>query len=296
MSTDDYLTSMEDTATNEAVLYLPFLSPVRTEKPAKIMHHHNCYEIIFLIESNHHLYVKNECYALLSRQLVLFSPLLVHSIVISSDSEYRRVILDFNLDFIEDLLQNCDCLDIMEIFNIESGEEFNIINLDIHDFNVMNSLFAQLQTIYKEHQDKNTRYSLANLKLFLCSFLVKIHEICKSNEHKKTSDTPDNLTKNVTDYLDEHFRENITLPTLSAKFHVSESYLSRKFSHATGMTIVEYLQYRRILEAQKMLANPNMPISEICYDNGFNNLQHFYRTFKKITGITPSKWRSIMGD
>ena len=285
----------EDLITNEATSRHPLLSHVKSEKPVKIMHHHDSYEILFIIESDNHLYVKGECYELLSRQLVFFAPALLHTIVCNNSSEYRRVSLNFNADFVEDILNSCNCLDVLDVFNMDAGQaNFNIVNLDIHSFNIMNGYIAELQEAYKDHMDRQDKYSMTRLKLNLCTFLVRIYELCKSGKNERVALAQGNLVVDVTDFLDAHYMENITLPMLSAKFHVSESYISRKFSKATGMTIVEYLQHRRILEAQKMLTDPAVPISEICYDNGFNNIQHFYRTFKKVTGITPSKWRTMM--
>ena len=58
-----------------------------------------------------------------------------------------------------------------------------------------------------------------------------------------------------------------------------------------GISLVNYLQYKRILEAQKLLLNSDMPIIEIGMECGFTSVQHFYRVFKKITGLTPKEYK-----
>ncbi|HHW49780.1 MAG TPA: helix-turn-helix transcriptional regulator [Clostridiaceae bacterium] len=83
----------------------------------------------------------------------------------------------------------------------------------------------------------------------------------------------------------------ITLELLSKKFYLSKFYISRIFIEITGFSVFEYLQHRRIIEAQKMLKNSRKEIADICYDCGFNNIQYFYLVFKKMTRTAPYKYR-----
>ncbi|HHV96245.1 MAG TPA: helix-turn-helix transcriptional regulator [Clostridiaceae bacterium] len=83
------------------------------------------------------------------------------------------------------------------------------------------------------------------------------------------------------------------MESLEKRFHFSKYYLSHIFKQLTGFTIIEYVQHRRIIEAQRMLRYTNKDIIEIGYDCGFNNIQHFYRVFSKITGTTPLHYRKM---
>jgi AraC-like DNA-binding protein len=67
--------------------------------------------------------------------------------------------------------------------------------------------------------------------------------------------------------------------------------LCRFFKENSGLTLFDYLNRIKIEFACKMLMSDELSISEICYDSGFNNLNHFNRQFKKITGLTPSGYR-----
>jgi len=63
------------------------------------------------------------------------------------------------------------------------------------------------------------------------------------------------------------------------------------FKKTTGLTFTDYLSRVRIEKAKTLLLNPHLRISEIAYDVGFQSLTHFNRMFRKIAGISPTKYR-----
>ncbi|HIS32771.1 MAG TPA: helix-turn-helix transcriptional regulator [Candidatus Limivivens intestinipullorum] len=92
-------------------------------------------------------------------------------------------------------------------------------------------------------------------------------------------------------YINDHYSQQITLQDLEENFFLNKSYICRIFRKTMGISLVNYLQYKRILEAQKLLLNSDMPIIEIGMECGFTSVQHFYRVFKKITGLTPKEYK-----
>ncbi len=94
-------------------------------------------------------------------------------------------------------------------------------------------------------------------------------------------------------YINDHYSQQITLQDLEENFFLNKSYICRIFRKTMGISLVNYLQYKRILEAQKLLLNSDMPIIEIGMECGFTSVQHFYRVFKKITGLTPKEYKKI---
>jgi AraC-like DNA-binding protein len=64
------------------------------------------------------------------------------------------------------------------------------------------------------------------------------------------------------------------------------------FKKATGLNFTEYVSRVRVEKARNLLLNPNLRISEIAYEVGFQSLTHFNRVFKKITGQSPTDYRS----
>jgi AraC-like DNA-binding protein len=68
-------------------------------------------------------------------------------------------------------------------------------------------------------------------------------------------------------------------------------YLSRLFKKVSGYTFKEYLILQRIANAKSLLVYTDYNVTQICMKSGFNNVNHFIRTFKKQEGITPYQYR-----
>jgi AraC-like DNA-binding protein len=64
------------------------------------------------------------------------------------------------------------------------------------------------------------------------------------------------------------------------------------FKKATGINFTDYVARVRIEKAKNLLLNPNLRISEIAYEVGFQSLTHFNRVFKKILGRSPTDYRT----
>lgn len=94
-------------------------------------------------------------------------------------------------------------------------------------------------------------------------------------------------------YLNENYANKISLHILSELFFISESHLSRSFKKVTGFNIMKYINVLRVKEAQKMLLNSNLNITEIAYTIGYDSITHFERVFKSFTSVSPLKYRKI---
>ena len=76
----------------------------------------------------------------------------------------------------------------------------------------------------------------------------------------------------------------------------STFHFCKMFKKATGMTFTHYLSLVRVTKAKQQLANPQLRLSEIAYEVGFNSLTHFNRMFRKLTGESPTVYRErILG-
>jgi len=101
----------------------------------------------------------------------------------------------------------------------------------------------------------------------------------------------DKLVQDVVQHLDKRYGETIRLDQLAAEFFVDKFYLSHLFKRQTGFSIMEYVQHRRVIEAQKKLIETHDSMIDIYLDCGFSNAQHFHRMFKRLSGTTPSQYR-----
>lgn len=93
-------------------------------------------------------------------------------------------------------------------------------------------------------------------------------------------------------YIEQHYKEAITLSVLASHIHISPTYLSRILKLELGMGLPDLLNALRVEKAKKMLLNSSLRINDIAEALGYNSTQYFTRTFKKLTGFTPVDYRN----
>lgn len=101
--------------------------------------------------------------------------------------------------------------------------------------------------------------------------------------------------KRVLKYIEEHYRERVTLASLAGEAGMNEQYFCRFFRRMTGKTPVTYLNDYRIEHAAEELLQGDAKIMEICYENGFENISYFIKKFKECKGMTPKEYRGRRG-
>jgi AraC family transcriptional regulator len=98
--------------------------------------------------------------------------------------------------------------------------------------------------------------------------------------------------KCVADYIEEHVADNIPLLTLAELARLSPYHFCRSFKQSFGMPAHKYHVSRRIERAKRLLGNRELSITAIALKIGFNDTSTFSTTFHRLTGVTPSCYRS----
>ncbi len=99
------------------------------------------------------------------------------------------------------------------------------------------------------------------------------------------------ISENIVHIIHEEFESNITLDMIANRLHYNPNYLSSIFRKEMNISFSEYLSMYRINMAKKWLAETDISVKEISDKLNFNNSQNFIRSFKKIEGTTPGKYR-----
>jgi len=92
-------------------------------------------------------------------------------------------------------------------------------------------------------------------------------------------------------FIQQHYAEDLSLGQVAKAMNTSTFYFCKMFKKATGINFTDYLSRVRIEKAKNLLLNPNLRISEIAFEVGFQSLTHFNRVFKNILGQSPSEYR-----
>lgn len=101
---------------------------------------------------------------------------------------------------------------------------------------------------------------------------------------------PPVITKAKT-FIEQNHSEDISLGAVAKAVNTSTFYFCKMFKKATGLNFTEYVSRVRIEKSKNLLLNPNLRVSEIAYEVGFQSLTHFNRVFKKIVGQSPTEYR-----
>lgn len=103
----------------------------------------------------------------------------------------------------------------------------------------------------------------------------------------------DNLIINkVIGYLHVHTENQVKLKEVADRFNISVGYLSTIFKKVTGMSVMQYLKRIKIDRAKTLLITTDMSLIEISTLLCFCNQGNFTKTFKRITGMTPTEYRN----
>jgi AraC-like DNA-binding protein/ligand-binding sensor protein len=92
-------------------------------------------------------------------------------------------------------------------------------------------------------------------------------------------------------FITEHHTEDLSLEQVAKSVNTSKFYFCKLFKKATGINFTDYVARVRTERAKNLLLNPNLRVSEIAYEVGFQSLTHFNRVFKRILGRSPSEYR-----
>lgn len=83
----------------------------------------------------------------------------------------------------------------------------------------------------------------------------------------------------------------MSIANLADRAGLSKRSLQRKFTNNTGYTVSQYCQELRIEKAKGLLELSRMPVSEICWEVGYQDVAAFSRLFKSISGLSASEYR-----
>ncbi|QNU06842.1 response regulator transcription factor [Peribacillus butanolivorans] len=131
-------------------------------------------------------------------------------------------------------------------------------------------------------------YSIGILVDILIDF---IEGIFRTLEQKPEHRSP--IIQSVVQYIQEHFYEELSLKTLSYKFHINSIYLGQLFQKETGLVFSEYINHLRLEKAKQLLRGTHLKAGIIGKQVGYSDSAYFYKQFKKAVGITPSAWRTM---
>lgn len=248
-------------------------------------HYHDSYEIAFYIEAKLNIFIRNTNYVISGGDIVFINEYDIHKVIYSKDMRYIRYVINFKRDFVIDIL---NALRIEGILDSLQDRDNKKVSINLKQTRALEESFRVLYNTYRESDVGNSELHNADIKTQLISILIKINDLYSQNKTViHTYDKKDYLVQQIVNYIDINYSKPINLDLLEREFYVSKFHISHVFKALTGFTVLEYTLQRRVLEAKKMLCEGNREILDVSLDCGFNNLQNFYRAYKRIMHETP---------
>lgn len=241
-------------------------------------HFHEDVEITLCTSGEGIFFLEPEIYPMHRGQLFLIVPATLHRSV-ANDSYRSRV------------LRVPTCL-LEEISTSQSNfanctQQYSRVQVTLDEAQT-----RELEEMYEQLESPGNKQFGNDMQRFilLMAFLVKSFSYFVTGEA-----TPANINlelanmKPVIKYIQAHLAEPLSLDSIAAHFFISKFYLCRNFKLATGFSVIDYIIHCRILRARALLRT-GYRVQETGELVGFHNNEHFIRTFKKLTGISPKRY------
>ena len=110
-------------------------------------------------------------------------------------------------------------------------------------------------------------------------------------EREQRGGLPARMLRSIEEYIDLHLEKNLGVEELASHLGISPSYFARSFRSSVGLAPHAYVMRRRLLRAQELLANTDLPLIDIALATGFADQSHFCRRFHEMMGMPPRTFR-----
>jgi AraC-like DNA-binding protein len=252
-------------------------------------HYHPEFEIIFVEKSYGIRLMGNHIGNFTDGDLMFISPNLPH--IWKNDKDFYQNNKDLLVDvyviqFLEDALMK-GFFDLPEFTQIRKlfklGQQGVLIRGNDHK-----KISELIKSVYKSSGIERLILFLRTLETIAGAEDYELLSGVGYTNSVKTADT-ERINK-VMNFLMDNYTQEINLQEIAALVNLNKSSFCRYFKTRTHKTCSQFINEIRIANACKLLINSNMTISEICYETGYNNISHFNRQFKRITGMTAREY------
>ncbi|WP_044235631.1 AraC family transcriptional regulator [Haliscomenobacter hydrossis] len=248
-----------------------------------LWHYHPEYELVYIEGANGTRHIGDHISRYEGSDLVFIGPNVPHlNFDYGVQTEHHKVVAQLKADFLgKDFFQAPEMKDVRNLFE-QAREGVSFFG------ETKKEIGARLKVLTTHH---HFRQLLELLDIF--QTLAESRETQAlgakplQNEHKFADQQ---RLQRIYHFVEQHYRDRINMEEVIALSNLSNAAFCRYFKRMTGMTFTTFLSQYRINQAKRLLLQ-HCNVSEACFESGFENLSHFNKTFKKITGENPKDFR-----
>jgi AraC-like DNA-binding protein/mannose-6-phosphate isomerase-like protein (cupin superfamily) len=274
---------------------LPFFIGKVRELNTEI-HRHEFIQIIYVSKGSAGHVLNNNSFTIYKGDIFVMPPFVPHYFLPGGDAEIFE--FEFVPEFINEKFSasNSDVsfsdFAYLEPFLVSENKVRPRLNLDGAVQRTVEDLFNGILLEY-EQRDQDFELAIKALTLQLLITVSRRYEfgVSESDDNSIFLRHRESLIR-VLDFINENYSRGITLDEIVRVSLLSKSYFGYLFKQMTHKTFTEYLNGVRISKAVELLrTRPDLKVIDVCFMTGFNNVNHFNRSFRAETGCTPLQVR-----
>jgi len=239
-------------------------------------HCHAHYEIIYVVRGAGKYVVEGEQYELRPETLMVFRPGEFHYVNVRRDEPYERYVFHFA---VEGLSGVDDAVEKLQAKPFGEGNFYAIGDFPLSVAPLF-ARFGALTTLPRHVADR--------MAVLILSEVLLLISLANPAAHKPAREEP--LGARVIRYVNAHIAEPLSLDGIANEFYVSKFYLCRAFKRHNGISILGYINSKRVMMARQMIESGEA--AAVVSDRvGFADYSTFYRAYRKAYGHAPTEAR-----
>jgi YesN/AraC family two-component response regulator len=252
-------------------------------------HYHKEIECLVLLRGRLDVYVEDEFYELNEGDVLLIGASQLHRDRSYKDGALRYIVFQFDIQQFFDP----STMPYMKMFS-ESRIPLSRLNYIFQENEEAKRAVVQcVLDIYEEAKGKKDGYEIA------VSMLIRklVLTLLRSDNRKllqKTDDANLSRLKPVLDYIDRHIDGKIHVEEACKIANISYYYFVKLFKKALGMSFVDYVNYKKIKRAERILLTQDVSVAQVGEAIGMPSMAHFYKIFRKYNQCSPNEYRKKM--
>lgn len=244
------------------------------------VHIHDCCEIFLCIRGRGNFLIDDKVYKINDGDLFIINQFEAHKVVPNTHDDFARYILHVHPDFLYS--NSCGDANLSSCFY--SLDNINKISLSSEEVSKLSKLFESLK-------NTSTYGDALFKKIKIIEILLETAKLFSTHQISPQKSTSHKTVQLAIDYINSAYSLPLDLETIAKNSFISTTHLSRLFKHYCGTTVTKYITSKRITEAKKHLSE-GKNVTDTAFLCGFNDYANFIRTFKKVVGIPPGKYKS----
>ncbi len=269
-------------------------TPPQERDEKHLVHMNDRHELYLMLQGDATFSIEGKVYHVEPYDMLLISNQDIHCVMVNGDQAYERICIYFKSEYFQQFCTKK--YNLLRLFErerrLEDGHRIDHENVKKYG---LDKYFQEML----EYYTANLPESSILLTSMLLKLLLEVNRVYDESRQLEAEEegslAHSEKIDDIVRYISEHLEEKLSLDDLTKKFYLSKYYLCHEFKKVTGFTVFDYIRYKRILSAKTKFQN-GQPINEVWRELGYEDYSNFYRTFKKITGMSPKEYIVSVGE